>query len=215
MNFYDFLRALSENNNREWFEANKKWYEEARLQAEGILDNTIAEVSRFQDLGDLRAKKSMFRIYRDVRFSNDKTPYKKNFSGMIAKGGRKEMDAFAYYVHFQPGESFLASGIYEPTPEVLAKIRQEIDYNAAEFKAIIEKPEFVMLFGKMQGKQLKTTPKGYDKEHPEIELLRYCQFYFVTNFSEKEVLSDEFPKKVAHAVRVLRPFLEFVSKATD
>ena len=214
MNFYDFLRDLSENNSREWFEQNKKRYEEAKLAAEAVLDRAIAEVGRFQDLGDLEAKKSMFRIFRDVRLSKDKSPYKKNFSGMIAKGGRKEMDSYAYYIHFQPGESFLASGIYEPTPEILAKIRQEIDYNAIEFKAIIQKPEFIQVFGKMKGKQLKTTPKGYDKEHPEIELLRYCQFYFATNFSEKEVLSADFPKKVAHAVRLLRPFLDFMEKAT-
>lgn len=214
MNFYDFLRDLAENNNREWFEQNKKRYEEARHQVEGIIDAVIGEVGRFHDMGDITGKKAMFRIYRDVRFSKDKSPYKMNFSAMISKEGRKEMKNYGYYLQFQPGETFLAAGEYEPSAESLAKIRQEIDYNTSEFKAIITKPEFIHLYGRMQGKQLKTAPKGYDKEHPEIDLLRYTQFYFVTKFSEKEALAPDFPRKIAQAVRVIRPFLDFLARAT-
>jgi len=214
-NFFDFLIQLSENNNRIWLEENRKWYEESKLEVENLLDKCIDEVGKIEDLGDLKAKKAMFRIYRDVRFSKNKDPYKKNFSAMLAKAGKKEMSGFGYYIHFQPDECFMAAGVYESTPQQLAKIRQEIDYNPVEFKKIIFEPSFVKMFGKMEGKQLKTSPKGYEKDHAEIELLRYTQFYFSTPFTETEILSTGFPKKLALACQKVRPFLEYMNKALD
>ena len=213
--FFDFLIALSKNNNRPWFEENRNWFDSSKSGVEAIIEKCILEIGKFEDLGDLQAKKTMFRIYRDVRFAKNKEPYKKNFSAMLAKAGKKEMQGYGYYLHFQPDECFMASGIYEPSPEQLSKIRQEIDYNATELKHIIFEPSFVKMFGKMEGKQLKTSPKGYDKTHPEIELLRYTQFYFSTPFTEKETLSTDFPGKLAKACLKIRPFLAFMNKALD
>ena len=215
MSFYQFLTDLSQNNNREWFEKNKAQYETARAEAEALVARCIAEIAKFEDLGSLKPKDTMFRIYRDVRFSKNKDPYKINFSALIGRSGRKEMAGYAYYVHFQPGESFMAAGVYEPTPEQLAKIRQEIDYNAAELKKIISDPGFVKTFGTMEGRQLKTAPKGYDKEHPEIDLLRYTQFYFSAKFEDKEVLAPDFPEKLAKTCLKIRPFLEFMNRALE
>jgi len=213
--FFEFLNTLAQNNNRPWFEQNKKLYEEAKLQVEALVDSCIAEVGKVEDLGELKAKKAMFRIYRDVRFSKNKDPYKLNFSAMLAKAGKKEMVGFGYYIHFQPGQCFMAAGIYEPNAEQLAKIRQEIDYNPEEIKKIIFEPGFVKIFGTMEGKQLKTAPKGYSKEHVDIELLRYNQFYFSTYFSDDEVLSKKFPEMLAERCKKIRPFLEYNNKALD
>ena len=215
LSFFDFLRDLSANNNKPWFEQNRAVYDRFRLEFVELIQKCISEVGKVEDLGDLEAKKAVFRIYRDVRFSKNKDPFKSNFSAMLAKAGKKEMLGYGFYTHFQPDECFMAAGIYEPTPEQLAKIRQEIDYNAEELKRIILEPSFVKMFGKMEGKQLKTTPKNYDKAHPEIELLRYTQFYFSHPFSEKEVLSENFPAKLSLACQKIRPFLTFMNKALD
>ena len=212
--FFDFLKTLAANNNREWFAQHRDDYEVARAEVLQILEACISEVAKFEDLGQLKAKETMFRIYRDVRFSKNKDPFKLNFSAMISANGKKAMSGFAYYIHFQPNASFLAAGMYEPKPEELAKMRQEIDYNTEAFKKIIYEPSFVSLFGKMKGKQLKTSPKGYPKDHPEIELLRYTQFYFSLDFADAEVLSPEFPEKLANGCLKLRPFLEFLQEAS-
>lgn len=214
-NFYAFLQALSENNDRDWFEKNKAWYEKSKDEAEQIISNCIAEIGKIEDLGDVKVKDCMFRIYRDVRFSKNKDPYKLSFSALIGKNGRKDMGGFAYYLHFQAGESFMASGLYEPSPEQLAKIRQEIDYNPEALKSVIFNPDFEKMFGKMLGKQLKTTPKGFPKDHPEIDLLRYSQFYFSTPFQESEILSADFPRKLVTKCLAIRPFLEFLKRAID
>lgn len=212
---FSFLNDLAANNNRPWFEENKKRYEAARKEAEGVLEACIGEIGKFEDLGPLKAKDTMFRIYRDVRFSKNKDPYKLNFSGMIAREGRKAMVGFGYYVHFQPGESFMAAGVYEPNPEQLARIRQEIDYNSEEIHQILSQPEFQSMFGQIQGNQLKTAPKGYPKDHPDIALLRYTQFYCMTSFRDEEVLSPDFPIELARRCRIIRPFLEFLNRAIE
>jgi len=212
---YPFLKSLAENNKREWFEENRDWYERAKTDAEALVESCIFEIGRFEDLGDLKPKQAMFRIHRDVRFSKNKDPFKSSFSAMISRDGKRSMTSFAYYLHFQPGETFVAAGVYEPTSEQLAKIRQEIDYNADDLKKIIEAPEFVNRFGTLLGAQLKTAPKGFPKDHPEIDLLRYNQFYFSTPFREEEVLSASFPKNLAEVCKQIRPFLEFMNRALD
>jgi uncharacterized protein (TIGR02453 family) len=212
---YSFLKILAENNNRPWLEENRSWYEAAKAEAEKRVEACINEIAKFEDLGDLKPKQAMFRIHRDVRFSKNKDPYKKNFSAMISRDGKRAMSGFGYYIHFQPGESFMAAGVYEPTSEQLVKIRQEIDYNVEALKTIIENPDFAKRFGQMLGTQLKTAPKGYPKDHPEINLLRYNQFYYSTAFTEEEVLSEEFPKKLAEMCKQIRPFLEFLNRAQN
>ncbi len=212
---FPFLQKLAENNNRLWFEENRNWYDKARAEFEKILESCIEEIGRFEDLGNLKPKETMFRIYRDVRFSKNKDPFKQNFSSMISRDGKRAMTGFAYYLHFQPGDSFMAAGVYEPTPEQLARIRQEIDYNADDFRKIIEDPALVARFGEMQGNQLKTAPKGYPKDHPEIALLRFTQFYFSAPYTETEVLGPDFAQKLASDCRQIRPFLEFMNRALD
>jgi uncharacterized protein (TIGR02453 family) len=212
---YPFLKQLSENNNRIWFEENRVSYEQAKAETENLITLCIDEIGKFEELGDLKAKQTMFRIYRDVRFSKNKDPFKKNFSFMISRDGKRAMTGFAYYVHFEPGESFMAAGVYEPSPEQLAKIRQEIDYNADDLRKVIEHPEFTSVFGNMQGTQLKTAPKGYPKDHPEIDLLRYNQYYFTWKFEDDTILKPDFPENLAVHCRKIRPFLEFLSRALD
>ena len=215
MPFFDFLKSLADNNNREWFAQHRDDYEVARAEVLQILEACIGEVAKFEDLGQLKVKETMFRIYRDVRFSKNKDPFKVNFSAQISANGKKSMNGFAYYIHFQNDASFMAAGMYEPTPMELAKMRQEIDYNTEAFKKIIYEPSFVGLFGKMKGKQLKTSPKGYSKDHPEIELLRYTQFYFSIDFTNAEVLSPQFPEQLANACLKIRPFLEFLQESSN
>jgi uncharacterized protein (TIGR02453 family) len=210
---YPFLEALAANNNRPWFEENKAWYEEARKEAENILGNCISEIGKFEDLGLLKPKETMYRIYRDVRFSKNKDPYKRNFSGLISRDGRKQNSVYGYYVHFESGNNFMAAGLYEPTPEQLSQIRQEIDYNSQQFKLIVQEADFVKTFGGVQGNQLKTAPKGYPKDHPDIEWLRFTQYYCSCPFSNEEVLSSGFPQMLADRCKKLRPFLEFLSRS--
>jgi uncharacterized protein (TIGR02453 family) len=212
---FPFLQKLAENNNRPWFEENRPWYNKARAEFEKILESCIEEIGQFEDLGNLKPKETMFRIYRDVRFSKNKAPFKHNFSAMISRDGKRAMTGFAYYLHFQPEESFMAAGVYEPAPDQLARIRQEIDYNADDFRKIIEEPALVARFGEMQGNQLKTAPKGYPKDHPEIGLLRYTQYYFSAPYTETEVLKPDFARKLASDCRQIRPFLEFMNRALD
>lgn len=212
---YPFLKLLSENNNRPWFEENRDAYEKAKSEAEELITRCITEIGKFEDLGDLKARQTMFRIYRDVRFSKNKDPFKKNFSSMISRDGKRAMTGFGYYVHFEPGESFMAAGVYEPSADQLARIRQEIDYNADDLRNVIENPDFAAVFGTMQGAQLKTAPKGYPKDHPEIDLLRYNQYYFTWKFSDGDILKPDFPEKLAVHCRKIRPFLEFLNRALD
>lgn len=212
---YSFLQKLSENNNRPWFEENRENYETAKSEAEELITRCIAEIGKFEDLGDLKAKQTMFRIYRDVRFSKNKDPFKKNFSSMISRDGKRAMTGFGYYLHFEPGESFMAAGVYEPSAEQLARIRQEIDYNADDLRKVIENPDFATVFGVMQGAQLKTAPKGYPKDHPEIDLLRYNQYYFSWKFGDDDILKKDFPEILAVKCRKIRPFLEFLNRAMD
>ncbi|MBC7922800.1 MAG: DUF2461 domain-containing protein [Ferruginibacter sp.] len=204
----DFLRQLRDNNRRDWFTANRVHYETARAEWEEFVGGLITQIGQFDDITGLTAKDCLFRIHRDVRFSKDKSPYKVNFAAAVGPGGRqsKHLD---YYLHLEPGASFLGGGVYEPTGEQRAKIRQEIDYNAAEIKAIVHAPAFARFFGEVQGTKLKTTPKGYDRQHPDIELLRLQQFFFTHPYSDTAVQSPDFLAKVVEGCRILKPLLDF------
>ena len=159
-----FLANLKKNNNKPWFDKNKPQYEEIKNQLTDVASEVIKEVNKFDpSLGDVDPKKSVFRIYRDIRFSPDKTPYKTNIGFWMAKGGMK-LPSAGYYVHLQPGNSFLGGGIWMPEPEQLNKIRQEIDYNFSNFKKIVEAPSFKKLFGKLDSEmKLSRPPKNYDE----------------------------------------------------
>lgn len=213
---FDFLNKLKKNNNKEWFDRHRPLYEAAKKDAQVFIDELIASISKFDSaVKHLEAKKCMFRINRDIRFSKDKTPYKINIGASISPGGKGSFTA-GYYIHLQPGASFLAGGMWQPEAPLLHAIRQEIDYNAKEFKKIISHKDFKKCFGALSDEdKLKTVPKGYDKTHPEIELLKNKSFIVVHDLKDKEVLSKDFLKHCSTVFKAMYPFNSFLRKACD
>ncbi|TDB67031.1 DUF2461 domain-containing protein [Arundinibacter roseus] len=208
---FHFLQELAENNSRDWFQENRRRYEVAKSDFENLVEKLIQEVQTFQDLGATKPKDCIFRINRDVRFSKDKSPYKKWFAAGIGPGGRHS-GRVDYYLHVQPGnQTFLGAGMWSPTPEHLAKFRQEIDYNPQDLKKIIENPVFREFFPEIHGETMKTSPKGYDRSHPEIELLRRKQLFFSHTFTDKEVLSPQFVTAVSKGIQLLKPYTDFLN----
>lgn len=213
---FDFLKKLKNNNNREWFHANKEKFVNAQTSFEEIVQDTINNISAFDDkLEGTAAKDCIYRIYRDIRFSNDKTPYKLHLGGVMAPGGKKSKNAF-YYLRLQPGnQSFIAGGMYMPEGEALKKIRQEIDYNADAMRKILSSKKFVDYFGEMEGDQLKKAPKGYDPADPNIDLLKYKSFLMVHNFQDKEVLDSKFSITCLKMFKEMKPLNDFLNMALD
>ncbi len=210
----DFLTQLKENNNRDWFIANKKVYEQAKTDFVVFVEKLIAEMEKFDpSLIDLEAKKCLFRINRDVRFSKDKSPYKINFSAVMSAKG-KNIQGSCYYLHLQPGASFVAGGYWMPEPEHLKAIRQEIDYRSADFKKIITDKEFVSVYGTLsEEEKLKNAPKEYTKDHPEIELLKLKSFTASSKLNDSLFFSTDPAIKLAQAFKVLQPFNQFLDQA--
>jgi uncharacterized protein (TIGR02453 family) len=209
----DFLLALQAHNNKPWFQAHRAEYETARQCFEDYVDDFIQEFRAVEDFADLSAKDCVFRIYRDVRFAKDKAPYKPNMGASVALGGKHSLRA-PYYIHLEPpGKSFLAGGVYMPTPEQLAAIRRAIDRDPAGLKAVMSRKAFKKYFGSLSGEKLKTPPRGYSGDHPEIELLKYKQFIAGHALTDKDVLS---PRLLSHTVEVfaaLKPLLDFLNDA--
>ncbi|NDK56567.1 DUF2461 domain-containing protein [Pontibacter fetidus] len=207
-----FLSDLSRNNTREWFADNKPRYEAARKDYLGFLDEMLREMSHFEPVANNQTGKDLvFRIYRDVRFSNDKRPYKDHFGAYVADGGRKSILP-GYYLHLAGNNnSFLAGGLWMPPADYLKAVRQEIDYSLDEFKAIVESPDFKKKFGELQGEQLKTTPKGYDKDNPAIEYLRFKGWNAVMPLPDKVVLGSDFMNVVLDGFKDLKPFNDFLT----
>ena len=206
-----FLRDLRVNNTREWFAENKAVYEQVKKGFDAWTTELISEFADFENMDGVLLKHCSYRIYRDVRFSKNKEPYKTWFSASFSEGGRKSglMD---YYVHIEPnGASFLGGGMYSPTPEQLAAFRQEVDYNAAGLRKIIRNPEFVAVFGEEVGESLVRIPKGFEADHPEAELLKKKQLFFWKKYSDKEVCSPGFTQQLISDAKVLKPFLDFLN----
>lgn len=213
----DFLGKLKKNNNRDWFEKNRDKYEAARADVEKNVAAILDELRRFdkQIPGDLVAKKCMFRIYRDVRFSKDKRPYKNNMGAYIQPGGKKEIGA-GYYLHIEAGGAFLAGGMWQPMPPELAKVRQEIDYNFSDFKKIIGNKAFRKFFGDLgQEDKLSREPKGYPKDHPGIEYLKLKSFVVSADLTDKEITSKNFTKKAAEIFKAMLPLNTFLRRSLD
>ena len=210
-----FLQELSKNNNREWFNDNRKSYEAAKAEFEEFLNDVIPALRNFDDqIGTLKAKDCMFRIFRDVRFSKNKDPYKTNMGGFISKGGRKGIHA-GYYIHIEPEKSFLGGGIYMPQSDVLKKIRQEILYQVDEFKSIINDKNFLKTYTQMEGNKLVRPPKGFPADFPDIELLKYKSYVAVHELSNDDILKDNFKKHIAKTFKVLHPFNAFLNRSLD
>lgn len=209
-----FLSALKKNNNREWFEKNKPRYLDAKQQFEDFVSGMLTELAKFNKGYDgLDPKKLPFRIYRDVRFSKDKRPYKVNMGAGFSPGGKMIQEP-GYYLHIQPGESFVAAGLYQPDPAYLAKVRQEIDYNTKSFERILNDKKFKSAFGSLDDfDKLKTAPKGYPKDHPHIDMLKHKSYIVSHYFSDKQVKGKKFLKKLIDVCKTAKPLNDFLNQA--
>lgn len=216
---FQFLEELKENNNRDWFNDNKPRYQEAKANFEDFVDALLLQIAKFDStIAHHKAKDCVFRIYRDVRFSKDKSPYKTHMGAHVTAAAKKsEIHSRAgYYIHIEPGEaSMLAGGAYMPKGPWLKAIRQEIDYNASDFKQILAGKNFKKYFGGLEGEKLKTAPKGYPKDHPEIELLRHKSFLATHKCADQEVLSADFLQHSTTVFKTLYPFDTFLNQALD
>ena len=202
----EFLKTLSVNNNRDWFQENKKEFKEHEKNVKEFFMSLMERMKQHDEIDKFK----MFRIYRDVRFSKDKTPYKTHFAGSFSRAGSALRGG--YYARIKPGETFIAAGFWEPNKEDLLRIRKELEVNAGEFRNVIQNKNFKDVWGKLEGEELKTAPKGFDKQHPDIDLIRKKQFIFVRNFTDKEVLSPEFISTIDDSYRAIRPYFDLMSE---
>ncbi|MCO6500578.1 MAG: DUF2461 domain-containing protein [Vicingus serpentipes] len=208
---FDFLNKLKKNNNRDWFNANKDEYLKQYQNAIDFADALLLEMNKHDNIETPTGKKSLFRIYRDVRFSKDKSPYKTHWAGGF-KRATKELRG-GYYFHIEPGNTMLGGGFWAPNKDDLQRIREDIAADDSELRKILTSKSFKETFGSLEGEKLKTCPKGFDKEHPAVDLLRHKQFIISTKFTDEEVLSPDFVLKVNEVFKKMRPFFDYMSVA--
>ena len=201
-----FLEKLKNNNNREWFSEHKSEFKRHESDVRDfytlVMDNLKVH--------DQIEKMKMFRIYRDVRFSKDKTPYKAHFAGSFHRLGSQNRGG--YYIQIKPGATFIATGFWAPEKEDLLRIRKEFELDASEFRNIISEKSFKEIWGELQGDAVKTAPKGFDKEHENINLIRHKQFTFQRSFTDKEVLSAGFLDEIDISYKAIRPYFDFMGE---
>lgn len=212
---FDFLTELAKNNNREWFQENKIWHDKSRENVLDFVGQIIEGLSKIDNTvsADLDPKSCVMRIYRDVRFSLNKTPYKTNFGAGISQKG-KNFNGPGYYLHIHPEECFIAGGCWMPEPEMLKSIRQELDYSGSDFSEIVTAPDFKNYFGEPdQEYKLKTVPKGYTVDHPFIEYLKLKSFTFTHSINPKELSKPDAVNYVLEGFEKLLPFMIFLRTA--
>jgi uncharacterized protein (TIGR02453 family) len=209
----DFVSGLQKNNDREWFNNNRKLYDAARMNFESFIQALIESISGFEPiLKGLEAKSCIYRINRDTRFSNDKSPYKTNFGAFVVRGGRKNGDKFAgYYIHVEPGKSMIAGGAYMPPSPWLASIREKITEQPQVIKEILDEKDFRKYFKELEGEKLKKAPKGFPPDHPEIELLKYKSYLAVNEISDNQVLDSLYLDYVVKNIRAMKPLNDFLN----
>jgi uncharacterized protein (TIGR02453 family) len=209
----DFLTSIKCNNNRDWFVANRPMYLDAKENFESFVQEIINNLIVIEPImKGLEAKNCVFRINRDIRFSNDKSPYKSHFGAFIVQGGKKNVDKFAgYYFHIEPGKSMMAGGAYTPPGPWLSAIREKISDRSDEFIKITGAKDFIKYFGKIDGEKLKTAPKGYPSNHPQIELLKFKSYLVVNEPSDKMVLSNEFFAHVLTVFKAMKPLNDYLN----
>ncbi|MFD2035678.1 DUF2461 domain-containing protein [Belliella marina] len=213
--YLDFLKELANNNSKEWMDANRDLYQSVREKFLGDVADLLVGISVWEpELAGFKPKDCVFRQNRDIRFSANKAPYKTNLAAYFAVGGKK-YNGPGYYLHIQPGESFIAGGIWMPPADVLKKIRQEIDYSGQELLDILNEKTFKKHFSGIEGEQLKTSPRDYDADHPFIDLLRYKSFIVSTPLADKDILSGDFKQKTLDTFHLMKPFHDFLRKAVD
>ena len=206
---FKFLKDLKANNNRDWFKANKSIYEKHQLRLVQFANELMEKLNRHDKIEFRSGKKTVIRVYRDIRFSKDKSPYK-TYSGM---GFRRSSQLLrgGYYLHIEPGNNFVGGGFWDPKKEDLLRIRKGLELDEREFREIVSSKKFKSIFGQLRGDQLKTCPKGFDKDSTAIDLLRYKQFVLTKEFSDEEVLANDFLEQADEVYRAMRPFLDFMS----
>ena len=207
---FDFLNTLQKNNNREWFAEHKDEFLKEQALLEAFADDVLKQLNTQDVIETVSGKKSMYRIYRDTRFSKDKTPYKTHWSGSFKRAGKSRRGG--YYFHIEPGNSFVAGGFWGPNAEDLKLIRDNLAFDASALREIIQSQSFVSNFGNLKGDQLKTTPKGFDAGHPDIDLLRYKQFILIKKYTDEQVLAQGFPELVVQTFFQMRPFLDYMTE---
>lgn len=203
---FTFFKKLEKNNNREWFTENKAEFKNLEVEVKGFYNSVFESLQKHDDVDKIK----IFRIYRDVRFSKDKTPYKTHFGGSF--GRAKPRLRGGYYVHLSPNnESFIATGFWEPNKDDLLRIRKELELDADEFRKVIGAKKFKNVWGDLVGDEVKTAPKGFNKEHKNIDLIRKKQFIFTKKFTDKEVTSPDFLKEIDNAFKTIRPYFDYMS----
>jgi len=208
-----FIKDLQENNDREWFAQHKDRYDAAREDFISFLDDLLVGAATFEPLAQQQSGKDLiFRIYRDVRFSKNKNPYKDHFGAYLAEGGRKSIYP-GYYFHLCPNnQSFLACGLWMPPADFLKAVRQEIDYNLPELQQLVNESEFKKYFPAVSGETLKTNPKGYDKENPALPYLRHKSWMVAYSLPDALITSENLMTEVLKAMELAKPFKEFLMR---
>lgn len=209
----NFLTGVKCNNNREWFNANRPLYLDAKENFESFVQQIIDKIILFDPImKGLEAKSCVFRINRDIRFSNDKSPYKSHFGAFIVRGGKQNGDKYAgYYFHIEPGKSIMAGGAYTPPSPWLSAIREKISERPEEYIKITSEKDFVKYFGSVDGEKLKTAPKGYPKDHPHIEILKLKSYLVVNEATDKLVLSNGFQNHVINVFKTMKPLNDYLN----
>ncbi|MFK7899539.1 MAG: DUF2461 domain-containing protein [Cyclobacteriaceae bacterium] len=207
---FEFLQDIKQNNNKPWFQKNKSRYETIKTGMEAFAEDVLQQMNEVDVIETPSGKKSLFRIYRDVRFSKDKTPYKTHFSGYLRRAGADRRGG--YFFHIAPGDSYIAGGFFAPDAKDLLHIRKQIQADPELLRKELAKKPFKQHFGRLLGSQLKTAPKGFDKEDANIDLLRYKQYYVEHSFTDKEVLSKDFAQQVAKGFAAMIPFFDCMTE---
>ena len=210
---FEFLTAVKSNNNRDWFNANRMMYDQAKKNFESFVQEIIDRIILFEPImKGLEAKSCVYRINRDIRFSNDKSPYKSHFGAFIVRGGKQNGDKYAgYYFHIEPGKSILAGGAYTPPAPWLSSIREKISDSPDEYIKITKAKDFVKYFGSVDGEKLKTAPKGYPKDHPNIELIKFKSYLVVNEVTDKLALSSDFQDHVINVFKAMKPLNDYLN----
>ncbi|KIO77533.1 hypothetical protein TH53_08830 [Pedobacter lusitanus] len=207
---FDFLNQLKKNNDREWFNTHKEEFQQEQEYIETFADALLKELNTHDVIETPSGKKSLYRIYRDTRFSKDKTPYKTHWSGSFRRATKYRRGG--YHFHIEEGNTYIAGGFFGPSAEDLKRIREDISFDAAPLRKILSSQSFISTFGTLKGEKLKTTPKGFDAANEAIDLLRYKQFLLTRRFSDQEVLSEDFLEQAGQTFKNMRPFFDYMSE---